>query len=272
MMTIIPGFFRRRKPMQYNTDSKYSISFPDDLTGKCIRRFRKEIDSMLESKPGKVFLDCTDLKQVSSSHVNVIWDAYCACNDAGVSLELIGITEGLIRVLKVLDLYEILIGPENSKDNTVERQVNPRIDMKDFAFDRRFKPRVQNISETIQEMKKYLGDHRFNESVILELETIFYEIATNIRLHAQVDKNSDIELLVELHQNKIAIKFIYAGIAFDPTVQGGEYNLKKVVQNRQKRGYGLVMINRMADKISYKRTEKNLNELVIEKQLGGNNG
>ncbi|MCP4704334.1 MAG: ATP-binding protein, partial [candidate division Zixibacteria bacterium] len=84
--------------------------------------------------------------------------------------------------------------------------------------------------------------------------------------------NTDlIHLTATLSDDKIALKFVYPGIPFDPTARVKDYDPGAVIKQRQKRGYGLIMINRMADGISYNRNDKDLNELHIEKYWGGLN-
>ena len=186
-------------------------------------------------------------------------------------MRLISISEGLLRVLKVLDLYDLLVEQEDQKSVSSKRRVIPEIDTDNNVIEMEFEATNNSIKSNIVLLKKFLDKLNLEEISILEIETIFYEVATNIRLHAQTNEKDLIRLTATLFSDKIALKFVYSGISFDSTARVKDYDPGTVIKQRQKRGYGLIMINRMADEISYKRTDNDLNELYIEKYWGGSN-
>lgn len=257
--------------MQLVVNKKYTVAIPDDLSNDNLERFYGHLNALLDKKPNEIFLDCSQLLRPTSTHINILWDARYSCNDAGVQMRLISISESMLRVLKVLDLYDLLVEDEDQQAERSGRIIIPEIDPDNNVIEIEFKPTDKGIGSGIFKLKGFLGNLNLQEISILEIETIFYEVATNIRLHAQINDNNSVHLTTTLSSDKIVLKFIYPGVSFDPTIRVKDYDPGAAIKQRQKRGYGLVMINRMADKISYNRTDDDLNELKIEKYWGGPN-
>ena len=257
--------------MQLVVNKKYKVVFPDDLSNDNLEKFYSNLNALLDKKPEEIEVDCSKLQRATSTHINILWDARYSCHEAGIGIRLVSISENLMRVLKVLDLYDLLVEQEDQESVSSERRVIPEIDEDNNAIEMEFKATNGSIRSGIKKFKKFLGKADLEEISILELETIFYEVAMNICLHAQVSDNDLITLTANLTSEKIALKFIYPGVLFDPTARVKDYDPGAVIKQRQKRGYGLIMINRMADKISYNRIDNDLNELYIQKYWGDSN-
>lgn len=257
--------------MQLAVDKKNRLTVPDDLSDYNLEQFYGNLNLLLDKRPNEIFLDCSQLLRATSTHINILWDARYSCNKAGIQMHLVSISASLLRVLKVLDLYDLLVTHKDQDSESPERRVIPEIDPDNNVIEIEFKATDRNIRSSIVKLKDFLGKPNLEEISILEIETIFYEVATNIRLHAQISDKDLIQLTVTLCRDKIVLKFIYPGISFDPVARVKDYDPGAVIKQRQKRGYGLIMINRMADEISYERTDNNLNELYIEKYWGGSN-
>ncbi len=257
--------------MQLVVDKTNKVVVPDNLSNDNLEQFYSKLNVLLDKKPEEIEVDCSKLQRATSTHINILWDARYSCNEAGIKMRLVSISEGLVRVLKVLDLYDLLVEQEYQESVSSERRVIPEIDKDNNAIEMEFKATNGSIRSGIKKLKKFLGKADLEEISILELETIFYEVAMNICQHAQVSDNDLINLTATLTSDKIGLKFIYPGVSFDPTARVKDYDPGAVIKQRQKRGYGLIMINRMADEISYKRTDNDLNELYIEKYWGDSN-
>ncbi len=255
--------------MQLAVDKKNKLVVPDDLSNDNLDRFYSRLNFLLDKKPDEIELDCSRLQRATSTHINILWDTRYSCNEAGIQMHLVSISESLLRVLKVLDLYGLLVGQEDQDSESSERRVIPEIDPDNNVIEIEFKATSRSIRSSIVKLKDFLGKPNLEEIFILEIETIFYEVATNIRLHSQISDKDLIQLTVTLYSDKIVLRFVYPGISFDPTARVKEYDPGALIKQRQKRGYGLIMINRMADEISYERTDNDLNELYIEKYWGG---
>ena len=61
------------------------------------------------------------------------------------------------------------------------------------------------------------------------------------------------------------MEFQYRGVRFDPTNKKLEFDIRVAAQSGQKRGYGLLMINRMTDSIKYNQKDTDCNVLTLEK-------
>ncbi len=257
--------------MQLVVNKKYKVVVPDNLSNDNLEKFYSNLNVLLDKKPEEIEVDCSKLQRATSTHINILWDARYSCNEAGIGMRLVSISEGLVRVLKVLDLYDLLVEQEDQESVSSKHRVILKIDEDNNVIEMEFKATNGSIRSGIKKFKKFLGQADLEEISILEIETIFYEVAMNISQHAQVSDNDLISLTATLTSKKIALKFIYPGVSFDPTARVKDYDPGAVIKQRQKRGYGLIMINRMADEISYKRTDNDLNELYIQKYWGDSN-
>jgi anti-sigma regulatory factor (Ser/Thr protein kinase) len=100
-----------------------------------------------------------------------------------------------------------------------------------------------------------------------ELQTIFYEISTNIRLHSRLEPTETLVVAVEVETEgrKATVTITDRGIEFDPTAREQETDFPEAGRRRQRRGFGLAMIKGLCNTLSYTRTADNRNQLVITK-------
>jgi len=96
------------------------------------------------------------------------------------------------------------------------------------------------------------------------LRTIFYEIATNVRTHAGLEKGNLIVFSLRAKGSKVILVFADSGKPFDPTMVADDVDLRMVLKNRQTRGLGIPMICKLAEKVTYKRIDGTINVFTVE--------
>ena len=254
--------------MLAKTDEKKTICVPSGISGALTDEFFESLKKLLESRPAVVILDCSELKQVSSAHVNLLWRARLICKQANAQIGLSSVSSNLARVLKVLDLYDLfqLDPPADSLKTDPEVQLRLQYDEK--ALNLQFKASTTAINRALAEFQRFLKKINLPEAYAFELETVFYEVATNICTHAQVDDNEVISFTAVPRPDSLTMHFIDPGLPFDPTTLADEFDPDIAAGKRQKRGYGLPMINRMIDSLKYERRDNRLNILTLEKNWG----
>ncbi|MFH2037278.1 MAG: ATP-binding protein, partial [Candidatus Zixiibacteriota bacterium] len=112
---------------------------------------------------------------------------------------------------------------------------------------------------------EYLKKANLPLITIFEIQTLFYELTTNISNHSGSDHNESIVFTARIENNNIVMVFIDSGVAFNIVVKGQNYNPETASKDRKKNGFGLIMIHKLADKISYVRENDALNVTIIEK-------
>jgi anti-sigma regulatory factor (Ser/Thr protein kinase) len=131
-----------------------------------------------------------------------------------------------------------------------------------------FKATINSINDALDKFRDFLMRLNLAELSAFDLETVFYEVATNIRLHGQLNKPNDlVEFTATQMPGKIFLRFTDQGQFFDPTSRKTTHDPREAYYKRQRRGLGLTMIKRMVDTISYQRVEDRFNVLSLEKRL-----
>ncbi len=243
-----------------------TLLVPADLSDDAVTRFDRGLKELLMGDPVSIALDVSQLEHVTSSHIKLLWQAYHICLDAGVTMELKSLSPGLVRVLKVLDLYELLaddhesIRPQLRKAVQIESGDILHTYVDEFTVDSR------SIDEALEGFLKFLRRFALPEVVIFQLRTVFYEVATNIRSHAQMGDEDLVVFLARVEGSKLIMVFADSGVPFDSKGSTADFDPRTASRNGQTRGFGLTLVRRLTDKMSYVRINDVINVLTLEKK------
>ena len=252
--------------MSVNLVNKKIIKLPDYLTPSSLAAFYDNINALSEMPAENVFLDCSTIKHVTSSHINLLWELRNKCNELGTKLYLNEISMGLDAVLNVLDIKHFFnISSYLNEYNATNCLSNKNLKEKQ-VFERNIVPDVKNINLLKKQLIEFLQSLNVGQLCIYEIETIIYEILTNIRLHGQLKKDDKIDLHLEMDMNGLDLIVIDPGVPFDPTISTQNYSPETAIKNKRKRGFGLFMIRKMTDNIYYERSKGKFNILTVEKK------
>ena len=242
-----------------------SIVVPIDLADKSVNEFTEHLTALIGSSPREISLDCSRLTWVTSKHVNLLWQAHIQCQDSGIQARLVNTSEKLIRVLKILDIYDLLTC--EPAQSTTRLQISSFTNNSETkpSWEIGFRPEATEIKVALERFQNYLTSLKVSDLFTFEIETVFYEIATNIRLHSGISDDERILLRCLPNSDKLKMEFQYRGVRFDPTNKKLEFDIRVAAQSGQKRGYGLLMINRMTDSIKYNQKDTDCNVLTLEK-------
>jgi anti-sigma regulatory factor (Ser/Thr protein kinase)/anti-anti-sigma regulatory factor len=241
------------------------MQVPSDLSGGSAKAFIDRLKNLLKDHPLTVILDCSNLKQVSSRHVNILWEARLIAEESGARIRLASVSSNLTKVLKVMDLYDLFLTGDSEDEPLTEPDVQLQLEYDENTLQLKFKARMSAVTRALAEFHGYLKKANLPEAYAFELETVFYEVATNICTHAQVDDNEVISFVAKPAAGRITMRFIDPGLPFDPTAITDEFDPDLARGKRQKHGYGLTMINRMIDDLKYERRDGQYNVLTLEK-------
>jgi len=249
--------------MKSKTESVFTIKLPAIITADSITAILKNIDDMLYEKPTVIYVDCASLINVTSSQVGDLWQIYQKCNKAAAAVHLLSTPRRLIYILRVLDLYE-LFQHEQTPAPEPSSQFAETVFSKSYADE--FNPEVASIEKAIENFMQFLSSLNIPETIKFELQTIFYEVCTNIRNHSGMAMNESILFTAKTNDTKIVIVFSDSGQRFDITRQPIDINPETAGKNRQKRGFGITLIRRLSDRVKYISGRAGLNILIIEKK------
>jgi anti-sigma regulatory factor (Ser/Thr protein kinase)/anti-anti-sigma regulatory factor len=236
---------------------------PFDLAKDSLLEFEKNLIELIKKRPEAISFDCMKLEHVTSSHIGFLMQAYQRCTDAGIKVHLISPSRGLVQVLRVLDLYDFF---SYGQSLDFERAVS--VSRKDFSdiYADEFKTNSESINEATSNFMDFLASFHLPQMIEFELRTIFYEVATNIQTHANIGENESIVFTAKTDDSKINLVFADSGTPFDLTKKYNGIKPEISAKNKQKRGYGLILINKLTNKITYVRENDAINVLILEKE------
>jgi len=241
------------------------VKVPKVLSVTAVDNFYDDLNKGLSNKPGIVELDCSQIELVTSSHINLLWEARSSCLNLNIDIKLSFVSAGLLRVLKVLDLYEVFFGSGGS--SVVEEDGIQAVNtaLCEDVLNLEFRVESKATTRALAEFRRFLSKLKIPMKNVIELEIVFYEVATNIRLHSGLTSDNTIIFTVTPSPDKLAMCFSDHGKEFDPTGYTSDFNPEKIIKGRKKHGFGLTMITRMTGKMTYERRDDRVNVLILEK-------
>ncbi len=242
------------------------IRVPSDLSPMEVGQFERLLFAGVADQPGRLILDCGTLDRVVSSHVALLWRAHTLCQDAAIDLRLLNPPLALMRVLNVLDLTHTFKfeGGAEAESLHVDKDMlaaNLPCTFTDCAH-----ADITDIDLAIQRFVRFLGGFCVSATSVLELKTIYYEVATNIRCHSGLTHADKFSIDVRADYNGITMSFADPGRAFDPTTSHDSIDAEEASRAGKRRGFGLIMIRRLCDRMEYRRDDTRGNLLTIIKE------
>ncbi|SYZ72070.1 hypothetical protein TRIP_C20185 [Candidatus Zixiibacteriota bacterium] len=242
------------------------INLPAGLTTSETVSFEQALKAAVAERPGTILLDCSLLGQVSSNHINLLWQANTACREKKIELRLLNPPPTLLRILTVLDLTHTFefgetVNTSKPRDDwdTLTAEL-PQTYVMEVAVE------AEAIDKAIVKFILFLGKIGAGATTIHELRTIYYEVATNIRQHSGLKAADQIRVVVFADYEKIMMTFEDKGRYFDSTAVDAHVDAGRAAKIRKRRGFGLAMIRRLADRLVYRGGENGGNILTVHKK------
>jgi anti-sigma regulatory factor (Ser/Thr protein kinase)/anti-anti-sigma regulatory factor len=235
------------------------------LTTDSQAAFEQELNSLLALQPATICLDCSEIEHVTSSHIKVLWQSRAAAHETGATVRLTSVAIALKRVLEVLDLYSLFETDTPTAELDLATAAMPDLKQPSTVLHVEFEAEAGRINTVLARFRDFLRELDIPRMCAIELETIFYEVATNICLHGQVNKGHLVSLMAIPRSDRITLRFVDRGRPFDPTAPRPAFRPDAAIRDRQNRGLGLTIITRMANRVHYNRQDGQFNVLTIEK-------
>jgi anti-sigma regulatory factor (Ser/Thr protein kinase)/anti-anti-sigma regulatory factor len=254
--------------MSVTTEKGRTIPVPADLDEGALEGFFAELEVTLEESLGEITLDCSLLDHATSRHINVLWEAQTKCEQAGVPVRLLAVRFGLERVLRVLDLFDLFTIEKVTARPADETTGGPPGKAAPAVLEIEIHSEREEISEAVARLHDFVVRLGLPGSYAFDLETVFYEVATNIRRHSGLGKDDLMSFRMTLSAERITMRFADPGQPFDPTGRKAAFDPRQAIRLKQTNGIGLTMVKKLMDSISYERVGNRLNVLTLEKKLG----
>jgi len=260
--------------MLIQTEEKYVLTIPAEVDKQVLDEFYDDLARLERDGLGEAVIDCSRLEHVASRHIMLLWQAFNTCQELGINVRLTSVTYALTQTLKLLDIYNLFLDDSGrpARKKKIVQNVDTSRQSLDLAL--RFEASTKGVADALMDFQRYLDGLGLSELSAFEMATVFYEIATNIRLHANLKTDDRVEFSAILKEDRILIKLADPGTAFDPTQVQDDYEPGTAMKNRRKNGLGLTLVKRIVDSLAYSRNDDRINELKLGKRIkrkGGGN-
>lgn len=244
-----------------------TLVVPGDLSGGQDEEFCQRLDEAVGQRVQSIRLDCSDLDPVHSSHIGLLWRAREICRRASVKVNLANTNVGLRRTLEALDLAEHFVARpvESLGKSSTSGGITAELAVTHTS---EFVPDVAGIDLAVNDFLGWLRQWDLSEEINFDLRTVFYEVATNIRLHAGLGPDDSVCYTAIYINGELRLVFRDQGIPFDPSSHQGNIDPHTAAQNRQTRGFGISLIKRLVDDITYERVDEGANVLSLARHCG----
>jgi anti-sigma regulatory factor (Ser/Thr protein kinase)/anti-anti-sigma regulatory factor len=242
-----------------------AIPFPADLSKESIDKFLSFLENQSGPETTMISIDCSKLSAVSSSHIGILWLAWENCQKNDIKIRLLYPAPALIRVLQILNMTEFFMLERDPEAVDKNKTRFIQTDIIHQKYDDIFNATIDDINKALKRYENFLLQIRLPRDVAFDLKTVFYEVAYNIYDHGTLGPRDEIAFTADLYNNRIVMEFSDRGLPFDPTSQEINHHLEDAINNRRIRGFGLMMINKLIDSISYVYRDNCKNILKLEK-------
>jgi anti-sigma regulatory factor (Ser/Thr protein kinase)/anti-anti-sigma regulatory factor len=242
------------------------LRVPSDLSPVASGQFERLLNAGVTDRPERIVLDCGSLERVVSNHIALLWRANTLCQEAAIDLRLLNPPLALMRVLNVLDLTHTFgfEGETEAESLHSDRDLAAANLPSEYAESARAD--IADIDWAIMRFVKFLNGLNVSATTALELKTIFYEVATNIRCHSGLGPIDQFSVDVRADRDAITMTFSDNGRPFDPTTVPDTLEVEEASRSKRRRGFGLIMIRRLANRLEYRHDETTGNMLTIVKE------
>jgi anti-sigma regulatory factor (Ser/Thr protein kinase) len=173
---------------------------------------------------------------------------------------------GLIRVLKVLDLYDLFLTQPETPVPIGSGVSRISDDLKDQQFSIDFHPTVDQINSAQSRFEEFLKTLMVEDLLVFELTTVFYEVGTNIRIHGQLNSRDVVKFTASYIDGNVVLEFTDPGQPYILPEIPPDFDPQEIMAKKRTHGFGLILIDRLTDGITYERIQDKFNVLRLRKQ------
>lgn len=240
------------------------IVLPIDIYHTDREAYIEKIKHFIGMDINDIVIECMHLRTISSSHVSLMWEVYLLCQKHNINLKIQNVADPIREVLRVLDISDFfpVVNQEEYHSPVLDTNRITSITLPPLRFE--LSPTTEDIVRCKFSIGNHLKDAYIPYIIVYEIETIFYEVVTNIRLHGVYNDSGTISVEINQVNNTIIMVIMDNCQSFDPTKRVSEYNPETAIKQGMKNGLGIIMVKKMSDSLTYTRKD-NKNILTVKK-------
>jgi anti-sigma regulatory factor (Ser/Thr protein kinase)/anti-anti-sigma regulatory factor len=245
-------------------NTTFVVGVPREITAQSTEDFTVALHTILATSPTVVILDCGYIDQVTSAHTKLLWQAHMECSMIGATVSLTSASYYVWKVLKSLDLDSFFVAVEAPGSSSADRRSKGSMESGN-RFEREYCLDEAVVEQTQADFLQFLDSLGVPQADSYVLQTLFYEIATNIRIHSGLEPSQTVHFAAEAEPERILFTFVDSGIPFNP-IEADVTSVEQSDARRNRKPLGLAVMQRLADRLDYRRLDESRNVLVVERK------
>lgn len=226
------------------------------------------MEALTASGATQVVIDCTDIPLLTREHIWLLLQIQSVCQMHNVTVIITAPTSTLFNIETLGSLIEA--------SSSLTKRVAPTTTVKPAPtapaaspnrLEQRFRARASELAGSTKEFETFMSSLKIDKVDRYVLRTIYTEALQNIYRHAGLKDSQEIQIQAELTGKCLGLTFIDEGPEFDPTA---DYAVDERVSDPtavEFPHFGIKMLRRLADDMSYQRSRSGKNVLRIIKEL-----
>lgn len=255
--------------MSAPTDTKDTkIRLSESITGETQKHLMELVQSLTSQGATRMHVDCSDLSRLTREHIWLLMQVQTLCEAQGIAVLLTAPTPTLFNIETLGSLIEASSSLTKRTAPKVEPVPAPAAPQQDpHKFEQIVRASATDIARSTREFESYLGRIGLQKVDRYVLRTLYTEAVQNIYRHAGLRDSQEFQIVVERSDKCISLTFIDEGPRFDPTAESALSEQISDPEVTEFPHFGIKMLKRLADDLTYQRSQSNKNVLRIIKEL-----
>jgi anti-sigma regulatory factor (Ser/Thr protein kinase)/ABC-type transporter Mla MlaB component len=244
-----------------------TLRLSETITADTQKQLADRINDLTDRGAQRVHVDCSDLYRLTREHIWLLLQVQTQCQMHGITVILSAPTSTLFNIDTLGSLIEASssltkrIAPERTHIPSAPSAKDPQ------RLNQRFKARAADIAKSTREFESYISSLSLEKVDRYVLRTIYTEAVQNIYRHAGLKDTQEIQIQVDLIGKCLTIILIDEGLEFDPTAESAFNEQLSDPTAVEFPHFGIKMLKRLADDMTYQRNQSGKNVLRITKEL-----
>ncbi|UCG61619.1 MAG: ATP-binding protein [Candidatus Zixiibacteriota bacterium] len=244
-----------------------TIRLSESVTRDSQKQLADLVSDLTDRGGKRLHIDCSDLSLLTREHIWLLLQVQTQCQMQGITVILSAPTLTLFNIETLGSLIEA--SSSLTKRPTPQEEPKPGIPpaKAPLRLEQRFRARASELGNSTREFESFMTRLKIAKVDRYVLRTLYTEAVQNIYRHAGLKDNQEIQVQVERTGKCLSLTFVDEGQEFDPTAESVLQEHISDPSAVEFPHFGIKMLKRLADDITYQRSQSGKNVLRIIKEL-----
>lgn len=245
-----------------------TVKLPEAISRDTQSRLTTLVNNLTERGATRVHIDCGDLSVLTREHIWLLLQVQSHCQMQNITVTLSVPTLTLFNIETLGGLIEAS-SSLSKRVMPTQPPVKPSMPAANnpHRLEQILRASASELAKSTREFESFLTKLKVEKVDRYVLRTLYTEALQNIYRHAGLKDNQEIQVQVERTGKCISLTLVDEGPEFDPTAESAindEISDPTAVEFPH---FGIKMLKRLADDITYHRSQSGRNVLRIIKEL-----